>query len=197
MNFLKTQLCVIAIFMATFFAITPNANAQFNFGVKVAGNFTCLDEFDVHNMDGGFDLGVFFRIGNRFYFQPEVNYSFRNADLENLLGEFRENYDMRQHFLDIPLLLNYNIINKDNFKFHITAGPRMGILMDNQLLEERTIEVLPGHMQWGGSFGVGFDIWRFTLDGRYDIAADRTSTNSGNSRVQNMFVVAVGFKFLK
>lgn len=197
MNFLKTQLCVIAIFMATFFAITPNANAQFNFGVKVAGNFTCLDEFDVHNMDGGFDLGVFFRIGNRFFFQPEVNYSFRNADFENLLGEFRENYAMRQHFLDIPLLLNYNIVNKDIFKFHITAGPRIGILIDNQLLEERTVDLIPGHMQWGGSFGVGFDIWHFTIDGRYDIAADRTSTNSGNSRVQNMFVVAVGFKFLK
>ncbi len=173
------------------------AKAQFGLGIKVAGNFTSLDKFDIHNMNAGFDLGVFCRVGDRFFFQPEVNYSFRSADFQNIIGEFRENYDMRQHFIDVPLLLGYNIVNKDNFRFHIFVGPRGALLIDNQLMESHTFDDVCGRMQWGGQVGIGFDIWRFTIDGRYDLSADRTSTSDNSSRVQNMFIVSLGFKILK
>ncbi|MBO7491982.1 MAG: PorT family protein [Bacteroidales bacterium] len=190
-NIFKTLLLVGLLL----FAVTDRAQAQFSLGVKVAGNFVSLDDFQ--DFSGGFDLGVFFRVGNQFYFQPEVNYSFRNTDFQNILGEFRENYAMRQHFLDIPLLMGYHFVNKKNFKMHLLLGPRAAVLINNHLLESASVEDVASHLQWGGQFGLGFDIWRFTIDGRYDIAADKTSTNDSKSRVQNMFVVSVGFKFIK
>lgn len=197
MKTLKSFFMVVAMMTVMMLCGGQQAKAQFGLGIKVAGNFTSLDKFDIHNMNAGFDLGVFCRVGDRFFFQPEVNYSFRSADFQNIIGEFRENYDMRQHFIDVPLLLGYNIVNKDNFRFHIFVGPRGALLIDNQLMESHTFDDVCGRMQWGGQVGIGFDIWRFTIDGRYDLSADRTSTSDNSSRVQNMFIVSLGFKILK
>ncbi|MCR4964492.1 MAG: PorT family protein [Bacteroidales bacterium] len=193
---MKKQIIGVALLMAilTIFSV-QKANAQFSFGAKVAGNAVSLDNFQ--DFDGGFDLGLFFRAGKSLFFQPEVCYSFRSTDFRNIVGEFHENYSMRQHFLDVPLLLGYHFINNNNFKMHLLVGPRVAILVNNHLREVASIQDVASHLQWGGRFGIGFDFWRFTLDGYYDIAADKTSTNDSKSRVQNMFVVSLGFKFIK
>lgn len=177
------------------FAVTERATAQISLGIKVAGNAVSLDDFQ--DFSGGFDLGVFLRVGKALYFQPEVSYSFRNTDFLNIIGEFRENYAMRQHFLDIPLLFGFHFVNKKNFKMHFLIGPRVGVLINNHLTQAATVGEMASHLQWGGQFGLGFDIWRFTLDGRYDISADGTSTSGSGSRLQNMFVISLGIKFLK
>lgn len=177
------------------FAVTERATAQISLGIKVAGNAVSLDDFQ--DFSGGFDLGVFLRVGKALYFQPEVSYSFRNTDFLNIIGEFRENYAMRQHFLDIPLLFGFHFVNKKNFKMHFLIGPRVGVLINNHLTQAATVGEVASHLQWGGQFGLGFDIWRFTLDGRYDISADGTSTSGSGSRLQNMFVISLGIKFLK
>ncbi|MBO4488575.1 MAG: PorT family protein [Bacteroidales bacterium] len=177
------------------FAVTDRASAQFSVGIKVAGNAVSLDDF--YDFSGGFDLGVFFRVGKKVYFQPEANYSFRSTDFRHIVGEFQENYRMRQHFLDLPMLLGCHFVNMKNFKMNFLIGPRVAILINNDLREVASVSDMASQMQWGGQVGLGFDIWRFTLDGRYDIAADKTSTNSGKARIQNMFVVSLGFKFIK
>ncbi len=177
-------------------ALAPlKADAQFSFGVKTAWNTVSLDNFQ--DFSGGFDLGAFFRIGRAFFFQPEVNYSFRNTDFQHIIGEFRENYRMRQHFLDIPLLIGHHFLNNSNFKLHFLVGPRVAVLINNHLLQASTVSDVASHLQWGGQIGLGIDVWRFAIDGRYDISADKTTTDSSKARLQNMFVVSLGFKFIK
>jgi hypothetical protein len=47
--------------------------------------------------------------------------------------------------------------------------------------------------------GLGFDIGRFTLDVRYDLAADKLIPDDSEDHVltQNMVNVSLGIKFLK
>lgn len=193
----KFKSIVALLTIAVCLLFSPKANAQFAMGVEVSGNAVHLDKIDIHNMEGGFDLGLFFRFGHRFFVQPELTYSFRSVDFQNIIGEFSENYDLRQHFINIPVLLSYSIVNNKNFKFRVFAGPRIGILLNNTLIDNPSFEMVNRHLQWGGQAGIGFDFWRFTLDGRYDLAADKTSTNGSTARVQNMFVATLGFKIFR
>lgn len=171
------------------------AHGQLAMGFKVAANSVSMDNFS--DFSGGFDIGLFCSVGKKTYVQPELCYSFRSTDFLNIVGEFRENYAMRQHFLDIPLLIGYHFINLCNFKMHIVVGPRVAVLLNNHLLEAATVREMASHIQWGGQLGVGIDIWRLSLDARYDIAADKTTTNQSRFRLQNMFVVSLGVKLLK
>ena len=107
------------------FAFAPRANAQFSLGIKVAGNYT--NYMDRSDFFYGGDAGIFMRLGDRFYFQPEVNYSFRSTNLREIVTEVSDNIRLKQHFIDVPLLLGYHFIDNENFKFHIFVGPRTGI----------------------------------------------------------------------
>jgi len=194
-NLLTKTITILAVI--TCLIMSPKANAQFALGVEVSGNAVSLDHFDIHNMDGGFDLGVFFRFGKRFHIQPEFTYSFRSVDFQDIAGEFTHNYELRQHFINIPILLSYSIVDNKNFKIRIFSGPRIGVLLNNTLIDNPSFVMVNKNLQWGGQFGIGFDIWRFTLDARYDIAADKTSTNGINARVQNMLVATLGLKIFR
>ncbi|MCQ2276376.1 MAG: PorT family protein [Bacteroidales bacterium] len=194
---MKNRLTILCLTIFVLAITCSKANAQFTVGVKVAGNATNYMNFS--ELDGGVDAGVFLRLGERFYFQPEANYSFRSTKIQDVVNEMSENVRLKQHFIDVPLLLGYNFINKDNFKFHLIVGPRFGVRMGSNIDEIQVLTDESGKTQWGGQFGLGFDFWRFTLDARYDISANKFSEISGNPEFwkQNMIVVSLGFKFIK
>ena len=176
------------------------ANAQFNLGIKVAANATNYN--NKTQLYPGADVGFFLRLGDRFYFQPEVCYSFKNTklnDASSMIHEVQENTRLHQHFIDVPALLGYNFINKNKFKFHLFIGPRFGFRIGSNLKEIDPLVDEEGKMQWAGQVGLGFDIGRFTLDVRYDLAADKLIPDDSEDHVltQNMVNVSLGIKFLK
>lgn len=178
----------------------PCANAQFNLGIKVAVNATNYS--NKSQLNPGVDAGVFLRLGDRFYFQPEVCYSFKNTKLNeasSFVHEVQENTRLHQHFIDVPALLGYNFINKDRFKFHLFIGPRFGFRIGSNLKEIDPLVDEEGKMQWAGQVGLGFDIGRITLDVRYDLAADKLIPGDSDDRIwkQNMVNVSLGIKFFK
>lgn len=188
---------IIAVVFVVLMAWIPKAQAQFSLGLKVAGNYTNfikLSEFDL-----GGDAGIFMRFGDRFYFQPEANYSFRSTTFKGVASEIDNNFKLKQHFIDVPLLLGYHFIDNENFKFHIFLGPRLGIQIHDNQDEMGSIALSNQKMQWGGQIGVGFDFWRFTLDARYDISGNKYSIDGGDSETmrQNMIVLSLGFKIVK
>lgn len=172
--------------------------SQFTFGPKVGVNLSNVFNQDniKSNINVGFDAGIFLRIGDAFYFQPEVNYSFRSATFKDAITEIEDNFKLKTHNLDIPLLLGYKFINNPNFNFRLFIGPRLGVLIDNSL--DSNTDFL-GKVQIGGEAGIGIDFWRFTFDVKYDFSANKYNnvTNSSSWLMQNMFNVALGFKILK
>ena len=55
--------------------VVETAQAQFSMGLKVAGN--TVNYKKLTERDFGLEAGVFLRMGSRFFFQPEANYSFK------------------------------------------------------------------------------------------------------------------------
>ena len=170
--------------------------AQVALGVRVAGNMTNYMKFT--NLDLGMKAGVFLRLGNRVFFQPEVNYVLNNSTFkENVIGEISTNAKLRQHVVAVPLLFGYHFVNKENFKFHFTIGPRFNFRVSDNVTGT---DWKSGVMQWGGQIGLGIDAWRFTFDVSYCIAADNfqnSVTTVTQTLMENTILFSLGFKFLK
>jgi hypothetical protein len=184
----------LAIFLINVMSVST-AKAQFSLGIKGAVN--AANYMDLTKKKIGWEGGIFMRLGDRFYFQPEVNYVFKRSSILELVDEVADNVQLKQHFISVPALLGYHFINNENFKFHLTIGPRFDFKIADNLdgTGWKTNAV-----QWGGQVGLGFDFWRFTLDVSYSFAADRfkyTATSEPNTRFTNMFLASLGFKIVK
>lgn len=200
-NFFRRLCCLVAIIVGL---SVLQVSAQFTIGVKVAANGTNYK--DLSSLAAGADAGIFMRIGDQFYFQPEACYSFKRSKINNsssFVSEVQQNTELRQHFIDVPVLLGYNFINKENFKVHLFLGPRFGFRIGSNLKDIDPLLDENGNLQWAGQVGFGFDFWRFTLDARYDLASDKLfnklkdGQSSGNSFTQHTIIVSLGIKFIK
>jgi hypothetical protein len=195
----KNQLKFLTIVGLAFLMINimavDTASAQFSLGIK--GSVNAANYKDLTKKKIGWEAGVFMRLGDRFYFQPEVNYVFKRSSILELPNEVAENIQLKQHFISVPALLGYHFINNENFKFQLTLGPRFDFkIADNN--DQTGWQTSP--IQWGGQVGIGIDFWRFTLDVSYCIAADRfknTTTSESNTKLTNMFLASLGFKIIK
>ncbi len=190
-----TVMALISVFLFNLLTV-KQATAQFSLGLKVAGNATNYIALTKH--DFGMEAGLFMRFGDRFFFQPEVNYVFKQSKFkENHLHEYSANETIKQHYVSVPALLGYHFINNDNFKFRLTIGPRFDFKISDNMTET---DWNSNVVQWGGQVGVGIDFWRFSLDGSYCIAADNFRNmmeGSSQTKQLNMFIVSLGFKIVK
>lgn len=171
------------------------ANAQFSLGLKGAVNGS--NYINLTKKKIGFEAGIFMRFGDRFYFQPEANYVLKSSTLNQAVNEVAANFQLKQHFISVPALLGYHFINNDNFKFHLTIGPRFDFKIADNFGNGGW---QTNAIQWGGQVGLGFDFWRFTLDVGYSFAADRfkyTATSEPTTKFTNMFLASLGFKIVK
>ncbi|MDR1182566.1 MAG: PorT family protein [Bacteroidales bacterium] len=180
--------------VAFFIAIAVAGYSQFTFGPKVSLNFSNISQKT--EMKPGFNAGIFFRIGRSFYFQPELDYSFRSSTLKKVAGELKENARLKNHYFDIPLLVGYKFVDNPNFNFRISIGPRIGILITNNTQTHGKDNAM-GRVQIGGRAGIGIDFWRFTFDVNYDLSANKDNSTPSTWWKQNMINIGLGFKILK
>lgn len=196
---MKNQKNSIVLLLVSMFvlnvAMVGTANAQFKIGIKVAGNAANYSQVTKKNF--GMEAGIFMRLGDRFFFQPEANYVFKRSTPINSPAEFSSDDVIKQHYVSVPLLLGYHFINNENFKFRLTLGPRFDFKIgDNQGDNPWQTNTV----QWGGQAGVGIDFWRFALDFSYCIAADNFRNiieGTNQTKMANMFILSLGFKFIK
>lgn len=186
---------IILLFVLSTFAICPVVKAQsvFSFGIKAGVNFS--NYISKSNLKPGGEAGLFIRCGKNFYFEPNVMYSFRSTNFKDFKEEIQESFEVGQHFIDVPLLLGYKIVNNPNFNFRIFIGPRVGFRIGS---DYDNWNDMVGYAQWGGQAGIGIDFWRFTLDVKYDISASKFKEYDEKTFwKQNLFCANLGFKFKK
>ena len=178
--------------------------AKFTFGPKVAFTMTELsfNKDFTSNFQSGFDAGLFFRFGSRFHFQPEIYYSFQDCtSFPNVISNLQENLAIKTHYIQMPLLFGVSAINRTHFKLRVFVGPKVGYLLKTDegihLLDNSNQELLSDFI-FGGLVGVGFDIWRFTLDAGYNfLFSENLNVNSlvpESYLKTNMFSFTIGFK---
>jgi hypothetical protein len=160
-----------------------NKGEQFAFGPKMSINFTngrLLNHLTT-NFSPGVDMGLFFRISfSHFYLQPEILYAVRNQkfSLQCFPNPCQDAKIQDQH-IDVPLLFGVKAVDFKQFKIRFFVGPEFSYNL--------SIDVC----QLGFQAGLGFDIWRFTIDAGYSFLGNVSPGTKGHN---NILKVGVGFK---
>ncbi len=103
-----------------------------------------------------------------------------------------------------PVLVGFKIINNDNLNLRILAGPAASFIVSKSIEESGGID---GHIKtadlnsvnWNIQAGAGVDLWKFTLDIRYQIGLNQLIKEVQNydfNSHNNVWVVSLGFKIL-
>jgi hypothetical protein len=178
---------IIAMVIAT----TGMASAQsgFNVGIKAGVNYanlpTSFKEVKDKQGKAGYNIGLFARIGDALYFQPELNYTAFKSEY-TFAGN---NYQPKFKQANIPLMVGYKLINTEALNLRISAGPDLSYTLNKA--------VGPAQFDYkkftaGGVINAGVDIGSLTLDARY--SRGFTKINKGLDEKTGIFNLSVGFK---
>ena len=182
---------------ALLIAVCIGAKAQVSLGIKGGVNFSKIntDNFN-ESTRTGYQAGVFARIGNAFYLQPEVYLSSTGGKFTTTDGNFHANVNFTN--VSVPLLLGHSFGSK-NLNFRLMAGPvyTYALSKDESFSDNANAAVADfGHYNnstLGFQAGGGVDIGPITADLRYE--GGLTKINPDFGQRQNLWALSVGFKF--
>lgn len=170
------------------------------FGVKGGLNIANLsDDDNKADAIADFHLGAFaqFGINNILSFQPELVYSRQGAKNKDGNISLTYNFD----YINIPLLLRAKMFNTD--KFHIMAGPQIGILtkaegtLDNGSTEI-TNDIKDNLKSIDFSLALGLEyniVEKVAINTRYNIGLSNISDVDDAELFSNVFQIGAAVTF--
>ena len=198
---------LIVILALAVFSQFVYAGDGFKIGLKVGYNASKLStsiETIKSQFKSGFSIGAFARIGKKVYVQPELYYTTDGGMFSSNLSNWKQTIKLNN--LNIPVLVGYSFINKF-INVRVMAGPMVSFVVNSTIdntkgdggiqgpIEEANINKANWYIQAGG----GVDVWKLTLDIRYQIGLNKIIKDVGEfhyNSSSNEWVVSLGFKFL-
>lgn len=107
--------------------------AQFNLGLKAGLNYTTIKAQNNEFNEGGilgYQVGVWGRIGNSFYLQPEIYIGTKGSNFKFQAGATTVEKKQKFNTLDVPLLLGTKI-GSEKINFRLMAGPSFQFNLDD------------------------------------------------------------------
>jgi hypothetical protein len=183
---------------ALLIAVSISAKAQFSLGVKGGVNFSKIntDNLKESNLTG-YQAGLFARVGNSLYLQPELYLSGTGGKFTS--SDNGQDYNAKVRFtnLNLPVLVGKSFGEKD-LNFRIMAGPVYTYILDkNESLSGNASGAVADFGNYknstlGYQVGAGVDIGSITADLRYEGGLTKVNENFGQR--QNLWALSVGFK---
>ena len=194
MTFKKLILIIVFLIPNLFIA------QKIHLGIKGGVNFSSISGLDGIDTRGGYHFGATtsFMLTEKFWLQPEVTYSRQGYDVSSpvlvdiglLEPSVNFKYSEKFHYLNVPVLINYEIINSLQFQF----GPQAGFLLNNSFsfLGNTT------GVELGFALGAQYNILNFFIQARY--IAGITDIFTGDNKTDNIitnrnFQVSMGYNF--
>lgn len=178
---------------------------QFTIGIKVGYNAsklsTNMDTIKT-NFKSGFQIGAFARIGKRLYVQPELYYTTQGGVFTSNVTNWKQNVKIGS--IDVPVLVGFQLLKGDFVNVRILAGPAASFVV-NKTISEEGYDIGPitsgdlSSVNWSIQAGAGVDVWKFTLDLRYQVGLNQLIKEIENysfDSKNNVWVVSLGFKIL-
>ncbi|MGF1924188.1 MAG: porin family protein [Bacteroidia bacterium] len=170
----------------------------FQLGVKGGVNlakFTTKDTFSSDNK-GGYYGGIWARVGGAgIHLQPELYLSGKNSSLVTASGQ--EN-SVKFTSLDLPILIGTKI-GAAGLGLRLNTGPVFTFLLDEeQKFGQAASSAFDGEFKdtavaW--QFGVGLDIGKLNIDGRYESGLSKINSAGGYPTTKlNLYTIGVGFR---
>lgn len=159
----KSKRMFLACFALIAFTLGANAQNGNGFGIKAGLNynangnyFESIGENAKHpDRNVGFHLGLYGKVGDRFYFKPEVVYTQTKSDYDN--------NDFKMQKIDAPLLLGVKLLGPVS----VFAGPSLQYILDTEF-DGITINDVENEFSVGLNFGIGANFNGFGIDLRYE-----------------------------
>lgn len=157
----------------------------FTIGAKLGYNATLAHDkinheyqYSLHTgLRHGGSIGLYLRLGTNFYCQPEVLYSFAIYNESRVIANDSLFRDLQNHTIDVPVLFGYSPVCSETFKFRIMIGPRFAFNVNtnkdfNVIQPTQALTASVSKARLGLDCGIGFDVWRITIDLRYILMQD-------------------------
>lgn len=166
---------VLAVFALAAFTFSAQAQNGNGFGIKAGLNYNANGDYfesveaNAKHPDRnvGFHVGLYGKIGDRFYFKPEVVYTQTKSDYGN------DAFKMKK--IDVPLLFGVKIIGPVS----VFAGPSLQYILDSEF-EDFTIKDIEDDFTVGLNFGIGLNFNGFGVDLRYERGLSKNEATFGN-----------------
>ena len=149
-----------------------------------SSNFT---EFGNFEYKPGTVIGAFIRYSFKKYFtfQPEINYIFKGAKVQEISGEF-DNASLDLNFIEVPLLVGFSLSPDSPTSTVFFGGPVVSFLHKAEIFRDITrdditdVSELFEKKDAGLLLGIGLKMNRLTVEFRYYdgfVGYDKTSQN--------------------
>ncbi|MEI6456180.1 MAG: porin family protein, partial [bacterium] len=183
--------------ISVFFLTACYSFAEFTIGIKAGYNASKLSinpDTITSNFKSGFNAGIFIRFGKKLYIQPELYYTSQGGVFTSNFDNWKQNIKLGS--LDVPVLVGFKIINNDNLNLRILAGPMASFIVNKTISEEFDSEgpitsADINSVNWAIQAGAGVDVWKFTLDVRYQVGLSKlikdVQSGSGGSTTFNSY----------
>ncbi|MDX5422983.1 MAG: PorT family protein [Hymenobacteraceae bacterium] len=170
-------------------------------GAKVGLNLFHLSDDDfVQEDDAGLaaEFGVFGRIGERFYVQPELNFVGHKIDVVTVdQPRLGERDDVAARYIRIPVLLGYRTRYGGGLASSIRymIGPSYSFLVD---VKDNNLGISRSDIrnsQFALNGGVGFELWVLNLDIMYHHYFSSFFDRNGSDGKGRAFSLSAGIAF--
>ncbi len=179
--------------------------AQLSFGPKIGytANSLTTDWNTISQEATGSKMhfGVFVRLGERFYLQPEAVFMTKSStfkeDIQNLSGG---DHTLDLKTVDVPILLGLKVLDLKLASFRIFGGPVASILVDSkESFSNASAQAIFNTENfktatWNANLGVGVDVLMFTIDLRYDYGITSVFSDDDFDLKNQSFLVSLGWK---
>lgn len=155
-------------FILLFVIIIPTssfAQSLSGYGIKVGVNYNANGDY-IESVDAnsenpdrniGFHIGVFGKLGNEFYFKPELVYTSTKSDYKDA------SFNMQK--LDAPMLVGLKVFGP----ISVFAGPAFQYILDtNFKVSNLSITDIENDFSVGLHFGFSLNLNKIGVDLRYE-----------------------------
>lgn len=158
---MKNPLLILMFLMA--FSLTSVAQDGGGFGIKAGLNYNANGDYfesigdNAQNPDRniGYHVGVFGKIGNTFYFRPELVYTLTKSDYDS------DDFTMKK--IDAPLLFGVKVLGPVT----VFGGPSLQYILDTEF-DGINIDDVNDDFTVGLNFGIGLNFNKIGIDLRYE-----------------------------
>eukprot|EP00764_Aduncisulcus_paluster_P002305 gnl/Carplike_NY0171/1338_a1816_909.p1 GENE.gnl/Carplike_NY0171/1338_a1816_909~~gnl/Carplike_NY0171/1338_a1816_909.p1 ORF type:complete len:197 (+),score=1.73 gnl/Carplike_NY0171/1338_a1816_909:30-620(+) len=182
------------------FVISVSAQPFFDLGIKAGLNNSkmTLDKNQINSESiTKYHVGAFSRLGvGKIFVQPEAYFSAKGGELEGgSVIDVASEFDFNT--VDIPVLLGIKVIDGERANIRIMGGPVFSFITSQDVDGDELLD--PEYYKdsyVGLQYGIGADIFGFTLDLRMENSSDmyKHMDNSELDGKNQTFMISVGYK---
>ncbi|MCW5517306.1 porin family protein [Muriicola sp. Z0-33] len=162
-------------------SIAAFAQKDPGFGIKGGLNYNANGDYfesaedAANNPDRnvGYHIGVYGKLGNRFYLRPELIYTKTKSDYDG------DKFDMSK--LDLPVLVGTRVIGP----LHVFAGPAFQYILDSDF-DGISVDRIDNDFTVGLHIGAGVNLGKIGIDLRYERGFSENEARFINSNITSV-----------